>query len=159
MVPKVTPELVEPGLALAPGPAGVGRRDGQRQQISQGIDGRMHLRALLFLGPVKPGAHPAFRRRLQRAGIEDRRRGLLVSPFQNPDRGSQIVRDGLEHARLHPAAGLLISRRSRREIVRQESPMTTRFDHVPQCVERLPQRIIPLRRILAHPVLEVSTHD
>src|SRR5918911_5655012 len=86
--PRCTPGLRRPALPIrrsppartwptpppAPGLLLIGRGDAQGEQVSQSVDGRMHLRALLALGPVVARAVAAFGRRAQRAAVEDRRR-------------------------------------------------------------------------------------
>jgi len=58
----------------------VGRRDVQRQQVAQRIDGRVYLRSLTPLGPIVTGPRARLRRRLQSAAVEDHRSRLGPAP-------------------------------------------------------------------------------
>src|SRR5262245_23137627 len=110
----------------------------------------MDLRSLAFLGPIEARPAAALGSRLDRSGIHDHRRRLRGAPFQQPDYRPQIVTDGLEYPRLAPPPRLLIDGGPRWEVVGQKPPLTAGLDHVTQGVEQLPQRMIALRRILAH---------
>src|SRR5262249_58181384 len=58
--------------------------------------------------------------------------------------------DLTEDARLKPTARLLIDGRPSGKIVRQVPPLAACPHHVTQSVEQVTQRILALRRILAH---------
>lgn len=97
----------------------IGRRDVQREQVAQRIDGGVKLCALLPLGSVAVGSRSALRRALQRATIEDRRGrtlGLALAPAQQH---AQVVDHLIEDAAGPPALGLLVDRLSGRELVLQ----------------------------------------
>jgi hypothetical protein len=71
-------DLHGPGQAADLGViVGIGRRDGQGQQVSQRIDRQMQLRALLALRPVIARARPAYGRGPQRAAVENGSTRLL----------------------------------------------------------------------------------
>ena len=89
-------------------------------------------------------------RRLQRASIKDRRRRLGIPLGEKSNDRSQIMRDLLEDAGLHPAPGLLVDCGPRPKIVWQESPRTARPDHVTYCAQQIAQRMFALWSILAH---------
>jgi hypothetical protein len=122
--------------------------DLQGEQVSQGVHRRMHLRSLLFLGPVVARSVATFGGRLKRASVKDRSRRLGISLIQKPNDSPQVVRYLLENTRLHPAASLLIYRGPRRKIVRQESPLAAGPDHVAYCVEKIAQGILALWSVL-----------
>ena len=92
----------------------------------------------------------ALGRRLRRASIKDRRRRLGIPLGEKSNDRTQIMRDLLEDAGLHPAPGWLVDCGPRRKIVWQESPLTARPDHVTNCAQQIAQRMFALWNILAN---------
>ena len=128
----------------------VTRRDRQRQQISQCIYCCMDFRTLLSLASVIACSTATFRRRLQRSCIIYDSRRLLVAVFQNSDTDPQIMGERFKYSSVQPTTGLLVHGRPRREVMRQISPLTSRFNHIANSVEQLTQTVISLRSVLTH---------
>ena len=120
----------------------------QGQQMPQRIDRRMNLRALAPLGPVVAGARSRFRRRLQRAAIENHRRRLRLASGKLAQQHAQILHHGFETARPNPTLRLLVDHVPRRQIVGHVAPLATGAHHVAKAVEHSSQRIVPLLRVL-----------
>ena len=126
----------------------VRRRDMQRQQLAQRVDGEMHLRALPSLGAVVPGARPALRRRLQGAAVENGSRGVRGAAGGDAQEDAQIIHHGRERAGFDPAHRLLVNDPPRRQIVRHQPPRRPGAHDPAQPVEDLAQRPLALRRVL-----------
>lgn len=98
---------------------------------------------VLIMGIIAAGAMPRMAMSTQSARSKAAKKSLVTIRYA-------IELDGFEDPRLKPAPRLLVHGRPGREIVRQESPLTTRSHHVSHRIEQLPQRIVLLRRVLAH---------
>ena len=90
------------------------------------------------------------RHRVQRAAVENGRCGLGLAFIHHPQNHPQIVGDLLEHPSGNPPSRLLVHRRRRRKVVRQEVPLAPRFHNVPQGIKDVTQRVIPLRCVFTH---------
>jgi hypothetical protein len=84
------------------------------------------------------------------APIEDDRRGLDVPLREFAPHHPQVVGHRLKTSRPNPAQGLLMHRRPRRQIMRQQAPRTTGPHHPAQGIKDRPQRVLALRRLLVH---------
>jgi hypothetical protein len=100
--------------------------------------------------PVETGTATAFRRRLQRSPVQNRRRRLWIAIHNQACNHSQVVRDLLEHSGVVPSTGLLVHRRPRRKIMPQHPPLAARLDDVADAVEQLTRRVDALRSIFPH---------
>ena len=109
----------------------------------------MNLGTLAALGSIVAAARTRFRRRPQRAAVENHGRGLALAPGKLAQKNAQILHHDLETTRIDPSPHLLIDRLPRRQIVGQKAPLTARLGNVTKCVEYIAKRIIPLRSVLA----------
>ena len=76
--------------------------DDEREELPERVNRQMQLRPLLALVAVIATAIPVLDRAVQRAAVNDRRRGLLVLPFPKPNQHAQILDEGLEAVRRVP---------------------------------------------------------
>ena len=95
----------------------IGGRHMQRKQVPKRVDRHVNLRATLALGTVITGAGSALRRRPQGAAVDNGRRRVLFMAGCQPQKGAQILRQGLKTSRCEPALRLLADRRPRRELL------------------------------------------
>jgi hypothetical protein len=120
------------------------------QQVTECVDGHVHLAASLALVAVVATARAALAARLQGTAVQDHRTGLALPARGKANHRAQVHDHGLEAARIEPAAALLVDRLPGREVVRQQSPRRTRPYDPAQGVENLPQAVLALRRVLGH---------
>src|SRR5215470_11761526 len=80
--------------------------------MAQGIYRHMHLRASTAFRAVIPCTWATFGGRLERAAIEDGRRGFGVASLGQPQHRAQIVDDGVAYPGLEPPLTLLLHRGS-----------------------------------------------
>ena len=128
----------------------VSGRHQQRQEVSQSIHRQMDFAALLTLGPVVARPRAAFRAGLQRATVENGRRRLRVAVLSQPQQRAQVMHQGLKHARLQPAVGLLIHYVPRRQVVRHQPPTRPGAHQPAQAIEDFTQTVLALGRRFAH---------
>jgi hypothetical protein len=89
----------------------------QGQEVTQGVDGRMHFAALSFLVPVVATTRPTLWTTLHGATVQNDGRGLLTSALGDAQNLAQIGGHRLEAARFQPAPCLLVERAPRWQIV------------------------------------------
>lgn len=127
----------------------IGRRYLQGQQMAQRIHCRVNLRSLAALSSIVAATRARFRRRLQRAAVENHRRGLAVAPRKLAQKNAQILDHDLKTPRIDPSPHLLIDHGPRRQIVGQKAPLAACLGNVAKCVEYIAKRIVPLRSVFA----------
>ena len=128
----------------------IGRSDVQGQQMSQGIDRRMHLGPFASLGAVVSRTVTRFRCGLDRATIQDHSAGLPLAPRILAQQHPQIVHHGLEAACSQPALHLLIHGCPRRKIVRHHAPVCAGAHQPAQRIEHGTQVVFPLFAVQAN---------
>ena len=126
----------------------IGRRDVQSQEMAEGIDGGVDLRALLALGAVVAGPVAALGRGEQRSAVEHRGRGHRITLVRDTKKGLEVMGQPLEAAGPEPASGLVVGRVPGRKVVRQQPPQRARLHKPAQRVEHLAQRVLALPRRL-----------
>ena len=124
--------------------------DDHREQVSQRIHGDMDLRAVGSLVAVVTGSVPTFGRAAEHAAVQHRSCRLLVAAFEDAFKQPQLVGDLLEDTGLMPAPGLLVDRVPRRKVAGQIPPRAASPHDVPDPVEQIPHRVLPLRSVLSH---------
>jgi hypothetical protein len=87
-------------------------------------------------------------RRLQRAAVENHRRGLAFAPGKLTQKNAQILHHDFKTPRINPSPHLLVHHCPWRKIVGHEAPLVARLGEVSKTVEHVSERIIPLRCIL-----------
>lgn len=87
---------------------------------------------------------------MQGPAIEDDRTGLDRAALADPDQVPQIGNNRQEDVGVDPAPGLLVDGLPRRQVVRHAAPLQARAGDEAQPVEALAQRMVTLRRVLAH---------
>jgi hypothetical protein len=100
-----------------------GGRDGQRYQVAQRIDSRMHLRAVAPFVAIVPGTRPPFAAALQCSAVQDDSAGLALAALGRADDGAHVADHRLKAARFKPTAKLLVNHRPRRQIIGQLGAM------------------------------------
>jgi len=128
----------------------VGRSDSQRQQVTQRIHRQVDLRSFALLVPIKSGSATAFRSRLQRSAVQNRRARFGISIQSHAENRPQIMGHGLKASGFEPPLSLLVYRAPRRQIVGHHAPGATGPHKPAQAVEELPQGVIPLRGLFVH---------
>ena len=88
--------------------------------------------------------------RLQGAPVQDHGAGPGLAPARDAQQFAQVADDGLEAARLDPAARLLVDGVPGRQVVRQVAPGGARARQPAQSVEDIAQRVVALGRGLCH---------
>jgi hypothetical protein len=128
----------------------VGRNNQQCEQLSQGVNGPVHLRTFAALVPIITRTSAAFRCRLKCSAIENHHTRLLHPVIDLPHQHAQVVNHLLEHASFHSALRLLLHGMPWRQVVRHHAPLHAGAHDISQAVEHLAQRVFPLRRVFAH---------
>ena len=118
--------------------------------MPQGIHRQVYFRAASAFGRVETRARTALRRRLQRAAIENRRRGLRVATFGHAQQFTQVDRHGFKHTGLEPSLALLIHRVPGWQIMRHHAPRRPCTDNPAQAIKHFPQAILTLRGLFGH---------
>jgi hypothetical protein len=104
----------------------------------------VHLRAPAAFGPIVARSCATFRRRLERAAIENGGRRQGVASLGHSQHLTKVMHNGFEHLGLEPALALLVHRMSGRQIVRHQAPRGPRSDDPAQAIEDLPQAMLAL---------------
>jgi hypothetical protein len=124
--------------------ADVGRRDDEREQVPERVDGRVRLRALAPLGPVVAGPAAAGRRRLERPAVEHGRRRPGLASSEHAEGHAEVVRHLLGDAGADPALGLLEDGVVRREVAGEVAPRGTSPRDVAEGVEDASEVVVAL---------------
>ena len=122
----------------------IGRGDMQRQQVTQGVDCRVHFGALAPLGAVVARPRARLRRGLYRAAVDYHGTGLSLASCVFAQQQPQIVHHRLEAAGAKPSLHLLIHRRPWRKVVRHHAPVRTAAHQPAQGIEHRTQIVVSL---------------
>jgi hypothetical protein len=128
----------------------VGGGNQRRQQLAQRIHGQVYLAAAAAFVPIIARARTAFRTRLQRAAIHDRRARLRGPASDLAQQHTQVADHVRKHSGFQPALRLLVDRVPQGQVVGHHAPGRTGTHEIAQTIEDLPQGMLALRGVLGH---------